>query len=284
MLTIVLGFATSLVYGFADFFGALSSRKLKAVLVTAISGFTGLVFLFAMTPFFGADFGGTAIWVGVAAGLFSAFAMSCLYASLAIGPISILSPLGAVISAIVPMVWAIAGGESFGLLKAGATGLILVAVVLVAFVPGAEVKVPSAKGLLLGVGAGVGIGAVLISLKLAPLHSGLATVIVMRAVSASLLGLFLLASVLRGRKVGSLRQGAATLLFVGIAGIFDSSANVFFLLASRTGSLTVVSVLTALYPLGTIILARVFLKERIANVQLAGVLLALVASAILAVA
>jgi drug/metabolite transporter (DMT)-like permease len=50
----------------------------------------------------------------------------------------------------------------------------------------------------------------------------------------------------------------------------------------RFGSLTVVSVLTALYPLGTIILARIFLKEKIAKVQLAGVLLALSCSALLA--
>jgi drug/metabolite transporter (DMT)-like permease len=71
---------------------------------------------------------------------------------------------------------------------------------------------------------------------------------------------------------------------VVVAGFFDSSANIFFTLASRVGSLSVVAVLTALYPLGTIILARIFLKERIAKTQLAGILLALSASALLAVA
>jgi drug/metabolite transporter (DMT)-like permease len=68
------------------------------------------------------------------------------------------------------------------------------------------------------------------------------------------------------------------------AGIFDSSANIFFTLALRSGSLSVVSVLTALYPLGTIILARLILKERIGRVQMIGVLVALTGSAILAVA
>ena len=68
------------------------------------------------------------------------------------------------------------------------------------------------------------------------------------------------------------------------AGIFDSSANIFFTLALRSGSLSVVSVLTALYPLGTIILARLILKERIGRVQMLGVLVALSGSAILAVA
>jgi drug/metabolite transporter (DMT)-like permease len=66
------------------------------------------------------------------------------------------------------------------------------------------------------------------------------------------------------------------------AGLFDSSANALFLAAARLGSLTVVSVLTALYPLGTIILARLFLGERIAKTQVAGILLALGACAVLA--
>ena len=75
-------------------------------------------------------------------------------------------------------------------------------------------------------------------------------------------------------------------LSVGVAGIFDASANLFFLIASRTpdASLTVVSVLTALYPLGTIILSRVFLHERIAKIQQLGILLALIGSALLAAA
>jgi len=67
-----------------------------------------------------------------------------------------------------------------------------------------------------------------------------------------------------------------------LAGVLDSSANVLFLTAMRMGALSVVSVLTALYPLGTIVLARLVLKEKIAKVQLAGVLLALACSALLA--
>jgi drug/metabolite transporter (DMT)-like permease len=68
-----------------------------------------------------------------------------------------------------------------------------------------------------------------------------------------------------------------------VTGFLDSSANVFFTIASREGSLSVVSVLTALYPLGTIILARIFLKEKIARSQMFGIVLALGASAVLAI-
>jgi drug/metabolite transporter (DMT)-like permease len=64
----------------------------------------------------------------------------------------------------------------------------------------------------------------------------------------------------------------------------DATANVLFITATRVGTLSVVSVLTALYPLGTILLARIFLKEKIATTQSIGIALALAGSAIIAVA
>ena len=293
MLTIVLGFATSLVYGFADFFGAIASKRIPAVLVTFLSGATGLLFLLTLTPVFGAGFSPATLFWGIAAGIASAIAMSCLYASLAIGPISIVSPLGAVVSAIVPAIVGFMIGDRFSALGWVALGLILVAVVLVGFIPGAEVRLPSLRGVLLGIAAGTGIGVVLICLDAAPHDSGLGSVILLRSVSASLLGLALLIRRATASRTSNSNApmfdrsvGAKLWAAVAVAGLFDSSANVFFLLASRVpgGTLTVVSVLTALYPLGTIVLARVFLKEKIALIQQLGILLALGGSALLAVA
>lgn len=293
MLTIILGFATSLVYGFADFFGALGSKRIKPVVVTFWSGLSGLGLLLVAALFMGADFSADGIFWGVTAGVASAVAMSCLYASLAIGPISILSPLGAVVSAIVPMIVGSLQGDRFSVWGWVALAGILVAVVLVGFVPGEDVRLPSTKGLLLGLAAGAGIGLVLIALAKAPHDTGLTSVIFLRATSASLLGIFMVFSLLKARKAASNpnasgeRPAKAPISFwwaVIVAGFFDSSANVFFTLASRLGSLSVVAVLTALYPLGTIILARLFLKEKIAKTQLVGILLALAASALLAVA
>ena len=284
----ILGLTTSLVYGFADFFGAIASRKLSSVLVTAVAGIVGFFFLLTMIPFFGATFSQAAVVAGIAAGVASAIGITALYASLAIGPISIISPFGAVLGALVPMTFGFFIGDRFGPLGWLALALILVAVVLVGFVPGEDVRLPSAKGLALAFVAGAGIGTILIVLKFSPSDSGLASVLVMRLVSAGLLNLMLLASWLRLRK----RNGSSPKSIIAgkfwwaviAAGIFDSSANIFFTLALRSGSLSVVSVLTALYPLGTIILARLILKERIARIQMFGVLLALSGSAILAVA
>jgi drug/metabolite transporter (DMT)-like permease len=133
---------------------------------------------------------------------------------------------------------------------------------------------------------------VLIALAKAPHDTGLTSVIFLRATSATLLGIFMVFSLIKATKTrlnqdasGERKPVPASLWWaVVVAGFFDSSANVFFTLASRVGSLSVVAVLTALYPLGTIILARIFLKEKIAKTQLVGILLALSASALLAVA
>mgnify|MGYP000328923258 FL=1 len=294
MLTVILGFATSLVYGFADFFGAIAARRINAVLVTFLSGISGLLFLLTLTPALGASFDQQTLFWGISAGIASAFAMTCLYASLAIGPISIVSPLGAVVSAIVPAAVGFALGERFGWTGWIALGVILVAVVLVGFVPGEAVRLPSLKGLILGIAAGSGIGVVLICLAMAPDESGLGPVILLRSVSAGILGGLLLIRIIAS-KAGAAGKSKTFKLTTGkvepkfwlaviVAGLFDSSANVFFLLAARVpdGTLTVVSVLTALYPLGTIILARLVLKERIALVQQIGIGLALGGSALLA--
>ncbi|MFE4726263.1 EamA family transporter [Microbacterium sp. NPDC056736] len=64
----------------------------------------------------------------------------------------------------------------------------------------------------------------------------------------------------------------------------DAAANALILLALRTGDLAVVSALTALYPAGTIILASVVLRERVAAVQWVGLGLALTAGGLLAIA
>jgi drug/metabolite transporter (DMT)-like permease len=307
MFTIALGFATSLVYGFADFFGALGSKHIKPVVVTFWSGLSGLALLLTASIFMGADVTPASILCGVIGGIASAFAMTCLYAALAIGPISILSPLSAVVMAIVPMIIGFIQGDHFSLWGWVSLATILVAVVLVGFVPGDEVRLPSMRGLLLGVGAGIGMGAVLLALAYAPKNSGLAAPAILRAVSASLLGVFMIVSLWRSRlatrpaKTAGLASGlgagasqvftashskvsAKIWLAVILTGCLDSSANLFFTIASRQGSLSVVSVLTALYPLGTIILARIFLKEKIARSQMVGILLALAASAVLAVA
>lgn len=286
MLTIVLGLATALTYGFADFFGALASKKLRPILVTALAAFGGLSLLafLALLPNFTATFDRqTVIW-GSVGGLFSAIGLSALYRALAEGPIAILSPLSAVISAIVPAIFGIASGERFTWLGWLAILLVLIAVVLVAFVPGDAVRMPSAKGVFFGVTAGLGIGIVLIALDQAPSSSGLGAVILIRAINGGLLiATAVLLILSKKASPNEFRNLSAKFwLVVLAAGFCDATANVLFVTAAQTGSFTVVSVLTALYPLGTILLAFAVLREKVARSQLIGIGLALGACVLLA--
>jgi drug/metabolite transporter (DMT)-like permease len=286
VLAVILGFATSLVYGTADFFGAIASRRLKPTLVTGISAWAGLLFLSSMlvSGLFHATFSPAAILWGIIGGIFSAFGLSMFYRALAIGPISILSPLSALVAGLVPAIAGAFLGERFGWLSYVAIALVLVAVFLVGFVPGQDVRLPSVQGVLFGIGAGIGIGVVLICLHNAPTSSGIATVILVRLINGLVLGGYVIFQLVTRRVAASTFKGLGPKLWLTMlaTGVFDSGANLLFVLAVRQGSLTVVSVLTALYPLGTILLARFVLKEKLALSQSIGIALALGATALLA--
>ncbi len=294
MLTAILGLLTAVTYGAADFFAAIASRKIRVVEVTALASLSGLIVLTILLPFMGGIFSPDAFFWGLMGGLSSVVALLCLYASLALGPISIISPLGALVSAIVPAVIGVSFlGESFTVLGWLAIAIALVAVVLVGFVPvssntGENVTLPKPRAIVLAIGAGVGIGIAVSSLARSPHDSGIAPIIIMRTTAALLLGAVVLITALRQKKsnTDSTRTpiSSKVLLTIAGAGALDAGANIFFTLASRTGSLTVVGVLTALYPLGTILLTRLVLKEHVATTQKIGVALTLTASLLLALA
>lgn len=289
MITALLGLFTAVTYGAADFFAAIASRKIRVVEVTALASLSGLIILLLLLPFMGGTFSSSAFFWGLMGGLSSVVALLCLYASLALGPISIISPLGALVSAIVPAVIGVSFlGESFSALGWVAIGIALIAVVLVGFVPGENVTLPKPRAIVLAIGAGIGIGIAVSSLARSPHDSGIAPIIIMRTTAALLLGAIVFVTALRQRKsnTDSTRTPLTSKILMTIvaAGTLDASANIFFTLASRTGSLTVVGVLTALYPLGTILLARLVLKEHVATTQKIGIALTLTASLLLALA
>jgi drug/metabolite transporter (DMT)-like permease len=68
-----------------------------------------------------------------------------------------------------------------------------------------------------------------------------------------------------------------------IAGALDMGANIAFLLASRSGMLSIVAVISALYPGPTVLLARVVLKEKLTGPRIAGLALALAGVALISV-
>ncbi|GAA2008649.1 EamA family transporter [Microbacterium ulmi] len=315
MLSAALALVGALVYGSADFLGGLAAKRLRSIVVTAVAAVAGLGMLLLAFPFIGGEWRPADIAWGALSGATGAVAIVLLYACLAIGPMSILSPLTAVVSAIAPILWGlIVDGESLSPIAGAGLGVALVAVVLVGFVPGDGVVRPSVRGLAMAIGAGLAIGAFLIIIDQTSDESGLVPLLLNRAVNGAItfgaVGVLARAAVRAGRTAasvleasgdapGATQTGHADLehasarialsrtrawwLAAG-CGVLDAAANVLLLLALRAGDLSIVSALTAMYPAGTILLAAVVLRERIAAVQWLGLVLALTAGVMLAVA
>jgi drug/metabolite transporter (DMT)-like permease len=286
MLVVVLGLSCAIIYGAGDYFGGVASRKLSPVRVVALAGLLGLTLLLIATTFVGGTFSPEAVFWGVLSGIAGSMAILTLYWALAIGPMSILSPLTAVISAIVPLTWGVVLGERLPVIGYVALGIALVAVVLVGFVPEKGAVRPRLRGVVYAVVSGVLIGVLLIMLDRAPDDSGLLPLVFSRVSYLVILwGIVLvlwLAS--RARPTAPAASTRSVLWLILAAGAADAIANALLLVGFRVGELSVMAVLTALYPAGTIALAAVVLKERIAPVQWVGLVLALIAAALLAVA
>ncbi|MFC8716834.1 EamA family transporter [Kitasatospora sp. NPDC057198] len=276
MLALLLALGSSLAYGCADFLGGLGARRAHVLRTVLVAAPASLAVELLLWPLLGARFEAGAVGWGAASGVASAAAFALLYRTLAIGPMNVLSPVTALVSAMLPVLVGLLQGERLG--AAGLLGLplALFAVVLVSAGPGGGRAGVSRHALLLALGAGGAIAVQLVCLHQAPSGSGVAPLIVGRAVTSALtLG----AAVLWRRRLGPERPGYA---LAAAAGVLDSLAGVLFLLAARSGDLAVVAVITALYPAGTVLLARAVLAERIHRGQLAGLGTAALAVGLLA--
>lgn len=278
MLTaaLLLALASSLSYGAADFLGGMAARGAHVLRVVMIAAPASLLVEMLLWPVIGADFTTSAVAWGAASGVASAAAFALLYRTLAIGPMSVLSPVTALVSAALPVTVGLLGGEHLGGLAVAGIALALIAVVIVSGGEDALGLRPSGTAVALAFGAGAAIALQLVCLDRAPDDSGVAPLLIGRTVSSAVT--VAAAFALRDRLGASrpnLRASAG-------AGALDSLANFAFLLAVRDGDLAVVAVITALYPAGTILLARVVLSERISGTQLAGLGLAATAVSLLA--
>jgi drug/metabolite transporter (DMT)-like permease len=284
-VTILFGLLTAFSYGYADFVGAIAAKKVRALTVTTVAFSFGLILAILFSLFAGASYNESVVLYGILAGICSAAAISFLYAALALGPISIVSPFTAVLSAIVPVVVDIAAGQALGELSLLAIVLILIAVVLVAFVPGQDVRLPTLRATIYSIGAGLGFAGTFVFIDAAPSDSGLGVLVVMRVIGIAILFALLAILLFSGKSKVLIEKevfALSTIWLVLLAGFGDVTGNLFFIIATREGALAIAAVLTSLYPVGTILLAKIFLKERIAISQNIGIVLAVGACALLA--
>jgi drug/metabolite transporter (DMT)-like permease len=294
IVSVVLALAGSLFYGISDFFGGVSTRRLRAVpATTIIHVFATLTLLLAM-PFAVVRWEAGAILWGAVAGVSAIIGLLTFYAALADGPMSLVAPLIAVVGAVVPVAFAVLSGEQLPLQAWIAIVLALVSALLVSVTRSDSTARVRPRTVVVGLVSGISLGTALIALHRAPESAGLATAVVEILVGLGvmliLLALTRLSAPLRrffaqfdhqpeGGPVVSVSRAR---LLAAAGGVLVGASNAFVLFALQAGSLAVVSVLVSLYPLATIILARFTLHERVSKVQLFGMGLALVAVVMLA--
>src|SRR3954464_3007092 len=255
---LLLAMASSFAYGAADFLGGVAARGAHVLRVVVIAAPASLAVELLVWPVVGARFDAGAVAWGAASGVASAAAFALLYRTLAIGPMSVLSPVTALVSAALPVTVGLAAGERLsGLAVLGMT-LALVAVAVVSGGTDTRGLRPSRTALALAFGAGAAIALQLVCLDQAPNDSGVAPLLVGRSVSSAVV--LSAAFALRGR-LGEARPSLPT---SAAAGALDSLANFAFLFAVRDGDLDV-AVITALYPP-----ARSCSRERFWTSALAG--------------
>lgn len=278
MTAVVLSLVSSLAFGFTDFFGGLASRRAHVLMVGAITQPAGVVLLVLLLPVFGGTFSGAALMWGVLSGLGGAVAFVLLFRSLAIGPMSIASPLSALTSAVLPVLAGVAFGEHLTPPMLLGILLGLVAVVLVSREHEDTPHPASRKVVLMSLLSGVFISVFFIAFERSPDDSGLWPLILSRSTASVVIIAAGLASRVLTRPTTDLLR-----LTLGAA-VLDVVATSAFLFATRAGLLAIVAVITALYPAGTLLMARVVLGERMQAVQKAGLALAAGSVVLLAVA
>ena len=273
MTAVLMAAATAACFGVANFSGGLASRRDAALAVTANAHLLGAAMLAAGALLFPARDATLAdvAWGGLA-GVTGGLAVVALYAALALGRMSVVAPLTAAISAALPALYDVASGTVLGPLTGIGIALALVAVLVVSTAGDTESRAAMPlRAVVLAVAAGVGFSVTLVAYSFSGVESGLVPLVSARVVSTTLLGAITLVRARRYLVVPEAR------VFTFGSGVVDAIANVMLITALRIGPLAIVSVLSAMHPVVTILLARAFLGEQLQGVQRAGVALALVA-------
>lgn len=275
--TVVLALCTSLLFGIGDFLGGIATRRDSAYAVTGTSHVLSIVLLGTVVLLLPAAAPTRAdlLW-GAVSGFSGVIGVMALFAALAIGRMSIVAPVVAALSAALPALYDLAGGTRLSSFSLGGIALALVAIVIVSIAPEDALHAPAHEyrpraALALSFLAGVGFSGAFIAFSFTAAESGLTPVLAARAVS-------IVVSVVLALTVGRGFPADRTAMPASLgAGLTDALANVTMLTAIRLGPLAVASVLGSLFPVVVVVLARVFLGERLTWLQRGGVALAIVA-------
>jgi drug/metabolite transporter (DMT)-like permease len=276
-LSYALALLSALLYGVGDFLGGHATRRGRALTVTFASQAVGLIGLGVLVPVLSHEPPPRAdlAW-GAAAGIAGAVGVLLLYRGLATGLASVVAPITGVCAIGVPVVVGAVLGERPGATAVAGIALAMVAVTLLG--QGGSSASPSSdraravrRGVPLALLAGLAIGAFLVCLGRTRPVSGMWPLLAARAVSVSSVALAIAV-----RREPWLPPRPALPATLG-SGLLDLLANAAYVLAVRQGSLGLTASLASLYPAATVALATLVWRERLRPLQIAGIVLALLA-------
>lgn len=268
MNTDILGISFALlsaaIWGSGDFSGGLAARKNGPFQVLVMTSMVGVVILVICGLIWGETLPAwrDIQWAALA-GLAGAFGIAALFRALSLGCAATAAPTSAVITAIVPVLFAILTIGLPGWEKLLGFGLALLGIWLVARSPGGQTE-DNRKGMLLALLAGLGFGSFFVLIAQVSADTLFYPLVASRTVS---LGVALVMTALGQQKLPNPSQNPVALL----SGILDTGGNVFYLLATQHTRLDVAAVLSSLYPAATVILSILILKERVSGWQWLGV-------------
>lgn len=268
-MPIVLALFSALAYGVSDYCGGRAARSTPTFVVTLVAQLTtvtltGTIVAVLADPFPAAD---DVAW-SIGAGIASTTGVTAFYYALANGAMTVVAPVTAVISAVVPVATGVALGERPTALALTGVALAIVAVGLVSGVGGRADRSTPAGVILMAVVAGIGFGMLFVFLDRTSDESEMWPLFIAQLTS---LPIVITAVVARRLTFPPPRRLIGVM---ALAGLLAVSANVAYLVATREGLLSLVAVITSLYPASTVALATVLDQERMSSSQAVGIGLA----------
>ena len=281
-MAVVFALGCALMYGVGDYAGGRGSRFASAASVTATAQAVGIVALVPGLLIIDGRLTGRSLLVGALAGMSGEIGLLLLYSALARGAMSVVSPIAAMLTAVVPVIagWVI--GESLDPRQFAGVMVALIGIALISrggsndgSAPAHHTR-PSPPVLMMSVAAGIGFGLFVVALDRAGDQAGLWPLIAARPVGAVLAAGY--AFVTRVSPIVS----RPVFGLAAVAGSFDVLANILAILAAQHGKVAVTGLLISLYPASTVVLARVLDQEPISKAQVVGFALAGTAVALIA--
>ncbi|MGH2955421.1 MAG: EamA family transporter [Solirubrobacterales bacterium] len=271
MLAIALALGSSLAWGVSDFLGGLKSRTVSLLAVLVISQGTALILLAAVVASLAeGPPGGEFLLYAALAGLAEAVGVAALYRGLAVGVMSIVAPVAAT-APVVPVAVGIALGELPSPLQGAGIALAAVGIFVTASQPDSVALSRSGTGasVVFGLLTALGFGAFYVAMDAASEGEIPWALMVARLTTVGVFG----AAILATRSGLAMRRSDVPV--IALIGVVVIAGDSMYATASTHGLLSVVAVLSTLYPIVTIALARAFLAERIERRQWIGITMCL---------